>query len=130
MAHNWLNDTARNLNGKIFERRLKTSRFKDVERKKNIKAKSLTQTIKEETIFIRGKYTGMSIGTVLDIDPTYCCWVLENQPKGIVAQQIINHFNKQEYHANKDQPGKITGSYTTPTHNFDGSPVDFTQPPF
>lgn len=93
--HQWLNDTARNLNGKIFKRRLKISRLKDTQRKKNIKAKSLAQTINEETIFIRGKYTGMSIGTVVDMDPDYCCWILEHQPKGVVAQQIILHFNRK-----------------------------------
>lgn len=120
----WLNDTARSLNGKIFKATIQATEFY------KIKTKSLAQTIKEETIFIRGKYTGMSIGVVLDMDPNYCCWVLENQPKGIVAQQIINHFNKQEYHANKHKPGKITGSYTTPTHNFDGTPINWDEPPF
>jgi hypothetical protein len=56
----------------------------------------LAKTIHTETIFIRGKHQGKSIGKVIDQDPSYCSWVLENQPNGIVAQQIIKHFNRKK----------------------------------
>ena len=94
---------------------------------------ALNKTINQESVFISGKYWNTDIGQVINQDPSYCEWVLANQPRGIVAQQIIKYFNKNQdftpqYQSHKS--GKITGTYTTPTHNFDGSPVDFTQPPF
>ena len=57
-------------------------------------SQGLNKTIHEETCFIRGKYHGKKIKDIIKADPRYCDWVLENEPKGIVAQQIIKHFNR------------------------------------
>jgi hypothetical protein len=92
--HNWLNNTARDLNGKIFKRRLKISRLKDNERKQTNKNTPIQALIEIENTLIKGKYKGISIGTVLDMDPDYCCWVLEQQPKSVIAQQIILYFSR------------------------------------
>jgi len=54
----------------------------------------LARTIHEETCFIRGKYFGKKIKDIIKADPRYCDWVLENEPKSIVAQQIIKHFKR------------------------------------
>ena len=32
--------------------------------------------------------------TIIEIDPGYCTWILENQPTGVIAKQIIRHFNR------------------------------------
>jgi len=95
-----------------------------------VKGESLYDRVKTESVFISGRYYGKDIGSIIKHDPNYCCWIMENQPKGVIGQQIRHYFNKQEYNNTKHKPGIITGSYKTPTHNFDGSPVDFTQPPF
>ena len=58
--------------------------------------KPLAKTIHTETIFIRGRHQGKNIGKIVDQDPNYCIWVLENQPQGIVAQQIIKHFSRKK----------------------------------
>ena len=58
------------------------------------RAKLLNKTINTESVFIRGKYFNRNIRQVIDQDPAYCEWVLMNQPRGIVAKQIINYFNK------------------------------------
>jgi len=92
--HQWLNDTARSLNGKIFKRRLKISRLKDTQRKQTNKNTPIHALIQVQTTLIKGKYKGISIGTVLDMDPDYCCWILEHQPKGVVAQQLILYFSR------------------------------------
>ncbi len=55
----------------------------------------LNKTIEKENFFIRGKYHGKDIGTIVKQDPSYCDWILANNPKGIVAQQIIKYFNKK-----------------------------------
>ena len=54
----------------------------------------LNKTINEETVFIRGRYHGKNIGSIIKANPGYCEWVLANNPKGIVAQQIIKYFNR------------------------------------
>jgi hypothetical protein len=50
------------------------------------------------------------------------------------AQNKKNAFKKKgKQQQNKSitkHTNTITGSYKTPTHNFDGSPVDFSTPPF
>jgi hypothetical protein len=56
-------------------------------------SQDLNRTIHQEKQFIRGKYHGRDIGTIIKADPGYCDWVLENNPKGIIAQQIIKFFN-------------------------------------
>jgi hypothetical protein len=58
------------------------------------KATALNKTINKESIFIRGKFSGKDIGMVVRKNPNYCAWVLENNPTGIVAKQIIKYFNK------------------------------------
>ena len=61
--------------------------------KNQAQSQALNKTINQETVFIRGKYHGKNIGQITQQDPTYCMWVLDNQPRGIVAQQIIKYFN-------------------------------------
>jgi hypothetical protein len=56
----------------------------------------LARTIHKETILIRGKYQGSRIDTIVKNDPNYCIWILDNQPKGIVAQQLQKYFNRQK----------------------------------
>ena len=58
-------------------------------------AQALNKIISKETTFIRGKFSGKHIGTVVRNNPNYCIWVLENNPTGIVAQQIIRYFNQK-----------------------------------
>jgi hypothetical protein len=53
-----------------------------------------THAIKTETKFLSGKYWNRDIGTIVDIDPKYCTWILENKPTGVIAKQIIRHFNR------------------------------------
>lgn len=50
--------------------------------------------IKNETKFLSGKYWNQDIGTIVNNDPGYCTWILENQPTGVIAKQIIRHFNR------------------------------------
>lgn len=58
------------------------------------KAKAFNNTINQESVFISGKYWNKDIGQIINQDPSYCEWVLVNQPRGIVAKQIIKYFNK------------------------------------
>jgi len=60
-----------------------------------VKATSLKETIQQEDVFIRGKFHGKKVKDIIKKNPDYCCWVLETNPKCIVAQQIINHFGKE-----------------------------------
>ena len=59
------------------------------------KSQAFNNTISKESVFIRGKYWNKDIGQVIEQDPRYVAWVLENQPRGIVAKQIVKYFNKQ-----------------------------------
>lgn len=59
------------------------------------KSKALNKTISKESVFISGKYWNKDIGQVIKQDPSYCEWVLEHQPRGTVAKQIIKYFNQQ-----------------------------------
>jgi hypothetical protein len=59
-----------------------------------IKPRTLWQDIGTETVFLSGKFKGQDIGKLYKRNKDYFIWVLENQPKGIVAQQIVNYFNK------------------------------------
>lgn len=63
--------------------------------KNQSQSEGLNKAIHEEKVFIRGKYFGQPIEKIIEKDPGYCDWVLENNPKGIIAQQIVKHFNKQ-----------------------------------
>jgi hypothetical protein len=55
----------------------------------------IVQEIRSNPNFVRGKYLGKNIGSIVAQDPGYCDWVLANNPQGIVAQQIIKWFNRQ-----------------------------------
>jgi hypothetical protein len=59
------------------------------------KSQALNKTINQETVFIRGKFSGQDIGQLYKRNPKYFAWVLENNPTGIVAKQIINYFNRK-----------------------------------
>lgn len=59
------------------------------------KPTGIQKEIRENPCFIRGRYLGKDIGTVVAQDPSYCDWVLANNPNGIVAKQIIKYFNRQ-----------------------------------
>lgn len=56
--------------------------------------------IQRETVFLSGKYIHQDIGTIVKAFPAYCDWVLEHQPNGIVARQIIRHFNRHTHSKN------------------------------
>ena len=62
--------------------------------KKSKLARLWTHAIQTETKFLRGIHWNKEISVVLDTDPAYCIWILENQPNSIVAKQIIRHFNR------------------------------------
>jgi hypothetical protein len=76
-------------------RRFRDQKTKNKKYKNKVQAESLNDTINKETVFIRGKYHGKDIGQVLQQDPGYGVWILDNQPRGIVAQQIMKYYNKQ-----------------------------------
>ena len=58
------------------------------------KAQAFNKSINQESVFISGKYWNKDIGQVINRDPSYCEWILVNQPRGTVAKQIIKYFNK------------------------------------
>lgn len=51
--------------------------------------------IMKSEVFLSGKYIHKNIGSIIKADPKYCIWVIDNQPQGIVARQILRHFNKK-----------------------------------
>ena len=55
---------------------------------------SLNDLIRLCSNFISGKHQGKNIGSVIKQDIKYIEWVLENNPTGVVAKQIIKHFNR------------------------------------
>jgi hypothetical protein len=65
--------------------------------------------IKTETKFLSGKYWNQDISTILNNDPKYCIWILENQPYGVIAKQIIRHFNSHQTNQKgvKTRPARI-----------------------
>ena len=66
----------------------------DKKTKKSKLAKLWQTAIHNETKFLSGKYWNQDIAGVINMDPAYCTWILENQPTGIIAKQIIRHFNR------------------------------------
>jgi hypothetical protein len=74
----------------------KAPSLKDAPRTKfgEIKTQSLWQAIGTESTFLSGRFKGEDIGKVFNRTPEYFEWVLENSPKGTVAKQIINFFQK------------------------------------
>ena len=52
--------------------------------------------IQRETVFLSGKYIHKPIDTIVRADPQYCMWVIDNQPQGIVARQLLRHFNRKQ----------------------------------
>ena len=51
--------------------------------------------IQRETVFLSGKYIHKNIEHITRIDPRYCVWVIDNQPNGIVARQLLRHYNRK-----------------------------------
>jgi hypothetical protein len=109
MTH-WLNDISRELNGKIYNKRksqpsvvLKARWHKDflesgAQYRQSwvdyCKGKTKQWYQRQETLewtFGTGKFKGKRIATTIKRDIGYITWVLENQPKGKTAKQII-HF--------------------------------------
>lgn len=62
--------------------------------KKSKLQKLWAHAIKNETKFLSGKYWNQDIGIIIENDPGYCTWILDNQPTGVIAKQIIRHFNR------------------------------------
>ena len=68
---------------------------KKINSKSSKKLKKLwTTAIQTETKFLSGKHWNQDIGGVIQTNPDYCIWILENQPHGVIAKQIIRHFNR------------------------------------
>ena len=72
----------------------KNCKIKKSTKKKKVKRQTLDQAINVETVFLSGKFKGHNISSLYKRNPNYFIWVLENMPKGIVAQQIILYFTK------------------------------------
>ena len=51
--------------------------------------------IMDSTVFLSGKYIHKDIGSIIKADPKYCVWVIDNYPQGIVARQLLRHYNKK-----------------------------------
>jgi hypothetical protein len=66
----------------------------DKKTKKSKLQKLWHHAIHTETKFLSGKYWNQDIAGVIEIDPGYCAWILENNPTGVVAKQIIRHYNR------------------------------------
>lgn len=66
----------------------------DKKTKKSKLAKLWHTAIHNETKFLSGKYWNQDVAGIVETDPAYCTWVLENQPNSVVAKQIIRHFNR------------------------------------
>jgi len=111
--HNWLNETARDLNGKIYEHRKSqpsathTAKWhkeylesgaqykmswKDYCRGKT-KAWCEQREIQNWT-FGTGTFKGKKIGTIIKKNLDYIIFVLENQPKGKTARQITEFISR------------------------------------
>ena len=63
-------------------------------KKIGIKKQTLGQAVKTETTFLSGKYQGQDIGKIYNSNPEYFIYILENNPKNVTAQQIVNYFNR------------------------------------
>jgi len=46
------------------------------------------------TRFLTGTYQGKNIGSIIKAHPDYIVWILDNQPKGKLAFQIIEYCNR------------------------------------
>ena len=62
--------------------------------KKSKLQKLWSHAIHNETKFLSGKYWNQDIAGIIELHPEYCTWILENQPTGVIAKQIIRHFNR------------------------------------
>jgi hypothetical protein len=75
----------------------KSVRLDTFKKTKSNKIKSLWHSaIQTESVFLSGKYSHQDIQTIIMADPQYCIWVIDNQPDGIVAKQLLRHFNKKQ----------------------------------
>lgn len=77
-----------------YEREPWHKSFKEATPKKHIQKQNKNELIKLCNNFISGKYWNQSISQIIKKDPNYIIWVLENHPTGIVAKQIIRHYNR------------------------------------
>lgn len=111
MAHNWLNDTARELNGKIYSQNDKKAQARKLrqqwidrglDRKMSFNEYLKKATPKYKRIFnsnngrqfTTGKYAGKFIGEIIKKHPDYIEWILVNNPDGSLGKEIIEFFNK------------------------------------
>lgn len=111
MAHNWLNNTARELNGKIYSQHgLKEQRRKlrqqwidkGLDRKITFNEFLKTSRPKHKRIydsnngrhFTHGKYAGEYIGKIARYYPEYIEWILVNRPDSNLGKEILAFFNK------------------------------------
>ena len=53
--------------------------------------------IMDSTVFLSGKYIHKDIETITQIDPSYCIWCIDNKPNGIIAKQLLRHFNRHPH---------------------------------
>ena len=57
------------------------------------KEQQLWQQIKNSHTFLSGRFRGQDIGQLYKRNSKYFLWVLENNPQGTIAKQIVNYFN-------------------------------------
>lgn len=118
--HNWLNDTARDLNGKIYKHRKSQPPVATRAKWRNEYLESGAQYRMSWTDFCRGKtkqwneqrelenwtfgtgrFKGSKISSVIKNNITYITYILENQPKGKTAKQIIQFITRNPKILNK-----------------------------
>lgn len=112
-GHNWLNETARELNNQIRQhRQAQPSTATSVQWHEEYlssgcqyrmtwaayRAQRLRQWREHNKVkawrFGTGKYQGKLIGSIIKNNIGYIEWVLENQPQGKTAKQIVNFITR------------------------------------
>lgn len=111
MAHNWLNDTARQINNSIYSKHGKNEQARKLRQQwidKGLDRKmSFGQYLKQSTPkhkkqystnndrhFSTGKYGGKFIGEIAKKYPDYIEWILVNAPSGPLGKEIMAFFNR------------------------------------
>lgn len=111
MAHNWLNDTAREINNAIYSRQGRNAQARKLrqqwidrglDRKMSFGEYLKKATPKHKKLFssnngrqfTHGKYAGKFIGEVVKKHPEYIEWILVNAPDGNLGKEIMAFFNK------------------------------------
>ena len=111
-GHNWLNDTARDLNHQIHNHRLhqpstaqRTQWHTEFISSPAQYRMSFSEFLRIKTrhwhqqrqqrnwTFGTGRFRGQRISHIIRHNIDYITWTLENQPKGKTAKQIINFIN-------------------------------------